>query len=404
MKIAHLHQAEAVLRRFVPNKAAGDYKLDRMRQLMQLLGNPQDKLRVVHVAGTAGKTSTCYFIAKMLQLSGQRVGLTVSPHVTAVNERVQINGKPLAEKEFCRLLAGFLETPGLEDLKPTYFEVLVAFAYWVFARQQVDYAVVEVGLGGLLDGTNVITRADKVCVITDIGFDHVEILGDTLQKIATQKAGIIQPGNAVFMLEQPTEVRAAIQTYAVKQGGHLHVLRQNHTEVPLELPLYQRRNWSLARQVSAFVAERDSLDALHLEKVDWTVPGRMERIGNFILDGAHNPGKFTALVDSLRQAYPNQKLTFIIGMIETKQQYAEECLRLIAPLAEHIWCVPAHAKQDISYRPVRPAELVAAGKRAGIQNIAALGSVASAIKKTKDNKRVVITGSLYLLGEAKAVL
>src|SRR5690606_38872097 len=119
----------------------------------------------------------------LLAAAGQKVGMTVSPHVYEVNERVQINTKPLAETQFCRELSRFLNIIQSSGVRPTYFELLVAFAYWEFAEQGVDYAVIEVGLGGLLDGTNVVARDDKVCIITDIGFDHTSVLGKTLSAI-----------------------------------------------------------------------------------------------------------------------------------------------------------------------------------------------------------------------------
>lgn len=403
-KISNLSEAEAVLGKFIPRKAVHAYTLQRMHALMDILGNPQDKIKVVHVAGTAGKTSTSYFIAKMLQLSGKTVGLTVSPHIDQVNERVQINGEPLNEAEFCRLLTEFLDTKGLQESEPTYFELLVAFAYWVFARKNVDYAVVEVGLGGLHDGTNVVSRADKVCVITDIGFDHVHILGDTLEKIAFQKAGIIQKHNAVLLLEQQDAVLHVIYDYAAQQNAKLFMHRQSES-VPANLPLYQQRNWALAHDVYEYIADRDGLRALDFKKdQNWPVPGRMEVIGNFILDGAHNPSKFTALTQTLQKQYPHQKLTFIVGMIESKESYVQECIGLIAPLAEKVLCIPVSPAQDLPHASLDPQVIAKAATAAGIKTVTVSESITQAISDSSNEDVVVITGSLYLLGEAKAVL
>lgn len=404
MKIATLDDAEAVLGSFVPNKAVHAYTLDRMKHLMDLLDNPQDRLRVIHVAGTAGKTSTSYFIAKMLQLSGKTVGLTVSPHISQVNERVQLDGEPLAEAEFCSLLEEFLMLKGLQELQPTYFEVLVAFAYWVFARKEVDYAVVEVGLGGLLDGTNVVSRPDKVCVIADIGFDHVHILGDTLEKIALQKAGIIQHNNVVFMLEQEDTVTGAIYNCVQKKEATLFIHKQSR-QVPIDLPLYQKRNWALAHDVYQYLAQRDDFAARDLaDQSEWLVPGRMEIRGNFILDGAHNPSKFEALTASLQKKYPKQKFTFIVGMIETKEAHVAECMQLIAPLAAKVICIPVSPGQDYPYTFLSPQLLAKAGKDAGIKTAWAAESLEEAIRDVSRESQVVITGSLYLLGQAKEVL
>ncbi|MCA9326649.1 hypothetical protein KC976_03555, partial [Candidatus Saccharibacteria bacterium] len=185
--------AQKVLRTYYAN-AQTKYTLDNMCALMDHIGSPQEKIRVVHVAGTSGKTSTSYYAAALLRAAGLQVGLSVSPHVDQINERLQINGQPLSEAEFCQVLTEFLNAIKDAPVKPSYFELLTAMAFWEYARRGVDAAVMEVGLGGLLDATNVISRRDKICLITDIGLDHTEILGDTLVEIAQQKAGIIQPG------------------------------------------------------------------------------------------------------------------------------------------------------------------------------------------------------------------
>jgi len=403
MQITSLDHADKVLKEFAPKKIDGAYQLDRMFKVMDLLGNPQDGLQVIHVAGTAGKTSTSYFIAKMLQLSGKSVGLSVSPHISYLNERTQIDGIPLEEIEFCRLLEEFLVIPGLQAMQPTYFETMVAFAYWVFAKKKVDYAVIEVGLGGLLDGTNVVKRADKVCVITDIDFDHMHILGDTLDKIAFQKAGIIQDNNAVFMLQQADEIVATIHNYAAKHDAKLFIHGQS-SEVPPNLPLYQQRNWSLAHDAYEYIMARDDLAEEELtHDVDWQVPGRMETIRNFILDGAHNPGKFVALVKTLQDQLPDQKFTCIIG-IKTQKTYVSECIRLIAPITDKIICVPVTAVQDIAYKTLDPEVVAKICREAGLEDVVVTDSLKKAIAMVPDSTPTVITGSLFLLGPAKALL
>jgi len=401
MKINTLSDAEEFLIRFVPPKVKRVYDLRRMYELMELLGNPQDSLRVVHVAGTAGKTSTSYYIAKMLQLSGKRVGLTVSPHNTAVNERVQIDGQPLPEAEFCRLLSEFLDIKGVQELKPTYFELLVAFAYWVFALKKVDYGVVEVGLGGLLDGTNVVSRSDKVCVITDIGLDHVAVLGNTLEEIAFQKAGIIQDHNVVLMLQQQDVVIAVVYDYAAKKHAKLFIHEQS-ADTPKNMPLFQARNWSLAHDVCEYLANRDdfTIHELHDEAL-WRVPGRMDVINNFILDGAHNPLKFAALVNSLKKQFPNQKFNFILAM---KKAHLGENMDLIAPIAAKVMCVPVSPSQDFHELPGNPDNVIEAAKAAGLDNLEIVGDIQEAIKLAPPDELTVITGSLFLLGQAKEVL
>jgi dihydrofolate synthase/folylpolyglutamate synthase len=171
LRIETFSEASKLLAKFIPPDRPTSYTLDRMEQLMDYLGNPQNRLSVIHIAGTSGKTSTSYYIAALLHATGKTVGLSVSPHIDTIAERAQIDLRPLEESDYCEQLGIFLELIEKSGIQPSYFEVLVAFMYWLFDRRGVDYAVVEVGLGGLLDGTNVVDRSDKVCVITDIGFD-----------------------------------------------------------------------------------------------------------------------------------------------------------------------------------------------------------------------------------------
>lgn len=326
---------------------------------MEFLDNPQDKYQVIHVAGTSGKSSTCHYLSALLTAAGQKVGMTVSPHVYEVNERVQINTQPLAEAQFCRELSRFLNIIQSSGVRPTYFELLVAFAYWEFAEQGVDYAVIEVGLGGLLDGTNVVARDDKVCVITDIGFDHTSVLGKTLSEITAQKAGIILPGSAVFSYRQGGEVMQVLQEACADQQANLHELSpEPSAEIAAVLPLFQQRNWQLAHAVFEYVVRRDSLPALQnivlAETTKTYVPARMETVvkgqKTIILDGAHNPQKLTQLVRSLRQAFPQTKTACMVSFVESKQDSLEDNLRILLPVVSHLIAC------DFSIvNPVRPA-------------------------------------------------
>lgn len=263
MPITDLQQAYKILKSYVPAKSPDGYSLDTMLAMMSALGNPQNNYKVVHVAGTSGKTSTAYYIADMLRRAGAKVGLTVSPHVTEVNERVQINGLSLAEAKFCSELDIFLKIINKLSINPSYYELLVAFAFWEFDRQNVDYAVVEVGLGGLLDGTNVIDRADKLCVITDIGLDHVRLLGNTLPEITTQKAGIIQPNNCVVCYRQGPEVYDVIQRVCKQKQAILKLADEPILDSVSTMQLFQQRNWNLAKTVFDIVADRDGLVSLN---------------------------------------------------------------------------------------------------------------------------------------------
>src|ERR1700689_2040317 len=219
VKFNNLKEAERALAGYALPKASikrKDITLERIIPFMNLIGNPQDKLRVIHVAGTSGKTSTAYYMAALLAAGGNKVGLAVSPDIDSITERIQINGQDIAEAELCAELGVFLDIAQQASPKPSYFELFHAFTLWAMERQSVDYVVVETGVGGLLDATNISGRPDKVCIITDIGFDHTELLGKTFRAIAAQKIGIAHDQNNVFMSPQADEIMAVVEDWAAK--------------------------------------------------------------------------------------------------------------------------------------------------------------------------------------------
>lgn len=408
-------EAHAALRQFYGKHADGPYTLDRMRRLMDYLGSPQDKLRVIHIAGTSGKTSTAYFIASILQESGAKVGLTVSPHVDEVNERIQINLVPLPEKEFCQELSEFLTLVGASDILPSYFECMVAFAYWEFAKQEVDYAVVEVGLGGLLDGTNVATRADKVCVITDIGFDHTELLGDTLGKIAAQKAGIVQPGNPVFTYEQDPEVMQAIQeAIRTNSGSVLQVVPQLSTRKVEGLPLFQERNFCLAKAVTDWVFTRDDRpnlsDTQILHAATVYIPARMEIIKHgdktIIIDGAHNAQKLQTLLDSVRVQYPGRPIAALVGFIEGDNLRLKQSLDILMTHIQTLIATTFYTEKDYPKHSVPSNVIVNYCKQLNWLHADAIDDPKAALEKLLacPEPVVLVTGSFYLLNHIRPLL
>jgi len=412
--ITNFAEARTVLLESVP--AAGsqpiNYKLDRMRQLMAALGNPQNELKIIHVAGTSGKTSTCYYIAACLQAAGQKVGLTISPHVDEVNERVQINLVPLAEKTFCSQLEAFLKLVSKTKLQPTYFELLVAFAFYVFKQQRVDYAVVEVGLGGLFDGTNIIDDPGKVCVITDIGFDHTDILGNTLAAIATQKAGIIGPHNPVFSYLQEAEVRQVIEDTCQAKDADLHSLTMPALDdLPMSLPLFQRRNWYLAEQVSRFVLTRDQItlppQAEWLAAADTLVPARMEinQLANktLIIDAAHNSQKMQTLVTSLKDRFPGQAMAVLIALVDGKSLDTASILRELLPIADSLIVTSFGTIQDMPRHSIDPYQVAAEAQKLGIPNVEVIQKPEQAFSELKQQPAdcLLVTGSFYLLNHVR---
>src|SRR5580700_3109523 len=313
-----------------------NFNLERMRTLLKKLGSPQDHFRSVHVAGTKGKGSTCAMIAAMLQANGYKVGLYTSPHLVDVRERITINGEMISQADFARMVR--LVEPIIAKAKPTptYFDVLTAIAFQYFSDNKVDLAVVETGLGGRLDSTNVIKP--EVTAITSISHDHMAQLGPTLAHIATEKAGIFKHGIPAVSVVQDPQAEAAMKKVAEKVGAPLDITGQTiefsyrfessrmlgphnriclttpnskfeHLAVPL-IGEHQAINCGLALAVIDRLKSRgfvinDSKAMEGLSKT--TVPGRMEMLNQtprVIADGAHNAASIDAVMRAIGQHIP----------------------------------------------------------------------------------------------------
>lgn len=411
--LTSIEQAASFLLAYSPEKQAGQtYTLERMKLLMERLGNPQDKLIVIHVAGTSGKTSTSYYVRALLEAHGQKTGLTSSPHITSITERVQVGGVPLRPSIFLRYLCEFLTlVKQWPELEPTYFELLTAFAFWVFEKEKVDYAVIEVGLGGLLDATNII-NGPKVCVITPIGIDHTEVLGDTVTLIAEQKAGIITPESVVFSAPQEKVVRQIIQRKCEDENATLRPV-EPLGNTSSNVPVFQQENFSLARAVVAFIKQRDSLPSIHQEKIDacisQTPPGRFEvyTIGDktIILDGAHNPQKLEAFVYSLRRQFP-EPITWLIGFVSASDSKIAACVEQIVAPADDYTVTEFSVGQDIKGRRSVPATLVADLLRSHSASCVVETDAFTALSKVLTTKKrtVVVSGSLYLVAQLRQAI
>jgi dihydrofolate synthase / folylpolyglutamate synthase len=417
MTIKSLEEAAAALQPYIPTvkqMTARDTTLDRIRPLMELLGNPQDRLKIIHLAGTSGKTSTAYYMAALLRASGKQVGLTVSPHVDSITERVQINGKPLAEAEFCTELGVFLEIVQQTHQRPSYFELLYAFTLWVLTRQNVDYAVVETGVGGLHDATNVANRADKVCIITDIGFDHMHLLGHSLPEIAAQKVGIVHRQNHVFMYQQSAEIMTVIEQWASQHHAPLQTFNEaieasTYAEALGSMPDYQRRNWLLAYAVYRYLVERDGLPDLGPRLLQQTqrlqVPGRMDikqvERKTIIMDGAHNVQKMTAFIGSFQHLYPDVKPVILIALKDGKEY--QELVPLLVPLASRIIVTTFNTSQDLPVISMTAETLAAAFRTGGAGKVEAIVDHNEAFQVLLHSPEAVgiITGSFYLLSQIR---
>lgn len=408
-----LTEAEAFLLGYSPEKQSGDtYKLDRMRVVMDRLGNPQNDIPAVHVAGTSGKTSTSYFIRALLEARGKKTGLTASPHIDSITERVQVGGSPLEERTFLKYLNEFLQIISeWDDVRPTYFELLIAFAFWVFKQEAVDYIVIEVGLGGLLDATNVIESSNKIAVITPIGLDHTEVLGETIEAIAWQKAGIITQKMRVFSTGQEPAALSVLRDVCETTNSQLDIVTPL-LESTSEVPLFQQANYQLAHRVAEYIAERDGLggvtDETEAACLIKTPPGRFEvyevASKTIVVDGAHNPQKLDMFVRSLEQKYPDTSFAWLVGFIGAPDRKIKASLDAILRSTDEYIFTDFRVGQDIKGRRSADSSVLAtlATERGAIaisqpDTDAAFERLLASKKRT-----VVITGSLYLVAKLHA--
>jgi len=330
--------------------------LERTRELLAALGNPEKKLRFVHVAGTNGKGSTCACIAAVLQKAGYRTGLYTSPYILCFNERMQVDGQFITDDELIRLTDEIRPFADVMKDPPTEFELITALAMKFFLDKACDIVVLEVGMGGELDSTNVIDTPE-VAVITAIGYDHVKELGPTLSDIAGAKAGIIKSGGDVVVYGGEPEVESVFERVSDERGAALHRVDFTRISKPelsfdgvrfgfepygeITLPLagaYQPGNAAVAITALELLRGKgynipDGDIVTGLAGVKW--PGRFELLGRepvFILDGAHNPHAFSAMSLSLRRYFGDKKITFVIGVMADKD--VDSMISHIAPLAD----------------------------------------------------------------------
>jgi dihydrofolate synthase/folylpolyglutamate synthase len=420
-----------------------DPTLDRIEAFTELLGDPQRAYPVIHLTGTNGKTSTARMVETLLRGLGLRTGRFTSPHLESMTERIVVDGEPLAEAEFVRAfndVAPYTHLVDAEHDHPlSFFETVVAMAYAAFADAPVDVAVVEVGMGGAWDATNV---ADgKVAVLTPIAIDHVSYLGDTVHKIAAEKVGIIKPGAVVVTAVQEDGVAAQIAERAAEVGAtvaregiefgvrtrvpavggqllSLQGLRGVYDEV--FLPLYgahQAQNAALAlAAVEAFVGGDDPLaeDAVRDAFAEVTSPGRLEvvrRSPTIVLDAAHNPHGAAALVEALEDSFTFSPLIGVVGVMADKDY--EGLLSALEPVFAHVVCtqnstaraLPAHELAEVA-RGIFGQDRVgeAASLVDAIDQATTLAEAGGVFGEGLGSGGVLVTGSVITVGEARALL
>ena len=369
--------------------------LEGISKLLQACGVLYPRARVIHVAGTNGKGSTCAFAESVARAAGYSTGLFTSPHLVEFNERIRVNGQMIPDADAARLIARVRDIIEPWEVKPTFFELVLAIAMMYFAEREVDIIILETGMGGRLDATNAVPK--DVAVLTPIGMDHTQYLGNTLEEIAAEKAAIFAWHRPALSAPQQPEAVRAIHAAAQRMDTTYRIVTEE-CELPLGLRgAHQRQNAALAlaalRALPHFLASEDEI-ARGLAEVQW--PGRFEEIApQVIMDGAHNPPAIRVLVDSWRQAYGEQKARCIYAGSADKA--LDEVLELLSPIVSE-WILPPVQ----SPRILPPADMEGKIRTASAAPISLPATLAEALADMPPH--TLICGSFFLLGEAKAHL
>ncbi len=400
--------------------------LDRMRSLMAAMGEPQLAHPVIHVTGTNGKGSTTQMISRLLMAHGLSVGTYTSPHLERLNERISRNCEPISDDEFAEQVAAVADLEGLTGVRPSYFEAVTAAAFRWFADIAVDVAVVEVGLLGRWDATNVCES--QVAVVTNIGVDHTEYAGPTTLHIATEKAGIVKPGSAVVIGEtDPRLAHAFVEVGGASHflrgpdfdvvenqlalGGRLLDLRTPTTLYPdVFLPLHGRHQGDNASAaltaVEAFFAAPLPGDLVAEGFADVVMPGRFEVLGHqplVIIDGAHNPaGADTCAAVFFDDFDPAGRRILVVGCLQGRDPH-----EMLSALRADEFDVVLTCTAPSS-RGMEAAELTAAARALGCDQVVELRTVEQAIDRAlalaDPDDAILVTGSLYIVGGARPYL
>lgn len=400
--------------------------LDRIKKFLDILGNPQDKLKFVHVAGTNGKGSTCQLISSVLTEAGYKTGLFISPYIVDFRERIQINGEMISEEvleDAVERTFPILLRLREDDCIITEFEYVMALEFLIHSEAECDVVVLETGLGGLLDCTNVILP--PLCsVITKIGLDHTAVLGDTIEEIAAQKCGIIKSESLVITSPQCDEAMHVIEAdcndknveLIKSENVKIEILSESiystkfrYNGVEIELPLIGEHQLENAKTALSTIdvlrktfkiSDSDIVDGFKKAKN----PARFELLSEnpmVILDGAHNPDGINALKNALEKYNNKNSIICILGMLSDKD--SKSSIQLLSGMFETVYTVTVSNPRTLS------AEKLAEKCKPYFDEVHACESVQTAINKALENARkndglIVIAGSLYLAGEARKII
>ena len=394
--------------------------LERTETLLEHLGRPQDALKFVHIAGTNGKGSCAAMLASILKTAGYRTGLYTSPYLFRFNERMQLNGKPIGDEDLAALVTQIAPLADAMEDHPTEFELITAVALKWFAEQHCDIVVLEVGLGGRFDATNVIP-APEAAVIMNIGLDHTQTLGDTVEKIAAEKAGILKPGCDAVVYEQRESVLDAIRQKAREVGAALHIADfsrlvpefdslegQSFTykDEPYALALlgdHQLRNAAVVLETVEVLRRRGwelpQEDVEHgLYATSW--PARFELVSEeppFVVDGGHNPQCAESVRANLLRYFPETRRVLLVGVLGDKDW--QEIFRILDGAADEWVCVTPDSE-----RALPAAELGAFLEKTG-KPVTVCGSIPEGVETARERAEggmACAVGSLYMAGAVRA--
>ena len=408
------------------------FKLDRMRALAKEFGNPQNAFESILIAGSKGKGSTAAFLSSILRMENWKVGLYTSPHLSEVNERIQVNGLCINESrfvEFMSRLKKVLEEYSWKKDPPTYFEVLTAMAFAHFKEMKVQVAVLEIGLGGLYDSTNIVSA--KVAALTPISLEHTDKLGKTISKIAVQKCGIIKGREIVLSAPQSAEALSVIESACEEREASLYRVGKdiriferefgedyqkmdvrtpwgNFFDVEIRLlGQHQMENAALGVGLAMALGQKTRLNvsesAVRQGLLDAVWPGRLEKISEhpaIVLDGAHNVESVKKMLEGLKRHFHYSELIVIFAVSSDKD--AEGMLAQIAPEAKHLLLTQFNRPRAMPCRAL-PEKVPSGGSKISIEENAE-GALRSARSMAMPDDLILVTGSLFLVGEVRLMV
>lgn len=414
-------------------KFGSNYGLERTFRLLEILGNPHEKIKLIHIAGTNGKGSTTAMITKILRGFGYKVGMYTSPYLEEFEERIQIDGENINKD----ILVNLLEEVKIAINKvieegyehPTEFEIITALMFLHFYNEKVDYGVIEVGLGGRLDSTNVLIP--KVSVITSVSLDHINILGDNLKEIAKEKAGIIKDGVPVVVYPQKEDVEEVILKVAKEKNSKVHLVKKESGELidinykdiyqnvevkghkntyKIKLPLlgeHQILNLSVALNTIEVLCEVENIELnkdlieKSLEDVKWI--GRLEVLRKkptIVIDGAHNIDGIKSLRKNIENYFNFNKIYLLLGILADKQ--VEEMIEEITPIAEKVYALTPHSERAELSEDLKDAILKYNPNTIALESYEE--AFLSALKEAKEEDLILISGSLYMIGDMRKII